>query len=170
MWADILLIIVISVCTVTDLKSRTIYNAVIFPTLIAAFIIQTVTGGWIGLANSFMGFTLGLCILIIPYLLGGMGAGDVKLLAVVGALKGVWFVFAASVYMALIGAVMALAIVLFKQGIRERFRSIGYILFCLRFRLRPNMQGYWTGGAYPYGVAIAGGAAVCLCLKGWGAA
>nr|WP_052475877.1 hypothetical protein [Cohnella kolymensis] len=76
-----------------------------------------------------------------------MGGGDVKLLALVGALKGAWFVFAASVYMALIGGVIALAIILFKDGIRERMRFIGYILFCLRFRFKPDLRGHWTGGA-----------------------
>ncbi len=172
MWVNlvnIVLLIVITVCTVTDLKSRKIYNILIFPALAFAFGIHAVTEGWAGLGHSLLGFTLGLGILIIPFLLGGMGAGDVKLLALIGALKGVEFVFAASIYMALIGAVMALAIVLFKQGIRDRLRFAGFILICLRFRLMPNLQGYWTSGAYPYGVAIAGGCAVCLWLKGWGA-
>lgn len=169
MWADILLLLVISICVITDLKSRTIYNVVIFPALTAAFVIQAVTGGWNGLADSFLGFILGFCILIIPYLLGGMGAGDVKLLALVGALQGASFVFDTAVYMALIGGVIALAVILFKDGIRERLRLLGYVLFCLRFRFRPNLQGVWTAGAYPYGIAIAGGSALCLWLKGWGA-
>lgn len=169
MWTQIILLIVLSICVITDLRSRKIYNLVIFPTLILAILIHVLTGGWQGLGFSLAGFALGLVILLIPYLLGGMGAGDVKLLALVGALQGAEFVFMAAVYMALIGSIMALAIVLFKNGIRERLRFAGYVLFCMRFRMRPNLQGYWTAGAYPYGVAIAGGAAVCLWLKGWGA-
>jgi prepilin peptidase CpaA len=170
LWANLLLLIVLAVCVVTDLKSRKIYNLVIFPTLLFTFGIHALTGGWVGLGHSLLGFTIGLGILIIPYLLGGMGAGDVKLLALVGALQGSWFVFEASIYMALFGGVMALGIVVFKNGVRERIRFIGYVLICLRFRMLPSMEGgSWTSGAYPYGVAIAGGSAVCLWLKGWGA-
>ncbi|WP_373231872.1 prepilin peptidase [Cohnella sp.] len=169
MWTHIVLLIVLSICVITDLKNRKIYNIVIFPAMVFAFLFHVLSDGWAGLGFSLLGFTLGLAILIIPFLMGGMGAGDVKLLALVGALQGAEFVFSAAVYMALIGSVMALAIVLFKDGIRERLQFAGFILICLRFRIRPNLQGYWTTGAYPYGVAIAGGAAVCLWLKGWGA-
>lgn len=169
MWANIVLLIVVTVCVVTDLKSRKIYNNLIFPALAIAFGIHAISDGWAGLGFSLLGFTLGLGILIIPFLLGGMGAGDVKMLALVGALKGAGFVFAASVYMALIGAVMAFAIVLFKDGFRDRLRFAGFIVYCIRFRLKPNLKGYWTSGAYPYGVAIASGSIACLWLRGWGA-
>lgn len=169
MWSSIVLLIVLLICVITDLKSRTIYNVVIFPAMALAFLTHAFMNGWAGIGFSLLGFTLGLAILIIPFLLGGMGAGDVKLLALVGALQGAEFVFTAAVYMALIGSVMALAIVLFKKGVRDRLRFANYVLICMRFRLKPNMQGYWTAGAYPYGVAIASGAVICLWLKGWGA-
>jgi prepilin peptidase CpaA len=168
-WANIVLLMAVTICVVTDLRSRKIYNKVIFPGLVIAIGIHAITDGWAGLANCLLGFTLGMGILIIPFLLGGMGAGDVKLLAMVGALKGAGFVAATSVYMALIGGVMALAIVLFKKGLRDRIRFAGYVLLCLRFRIKPHLQGHWTSGAYPYGVAIAGGSVVCLWLRGWGA-
>ena len=169
MWSLTILIIVLIISVITDLKSRKIYNAVVFPALALALLLHALTGGLDGLIFSLIGFTLGLAILIIPFLLGGMGAGDVKLLALVGALQGASFVFATAIYMAIIGSVMALAIVLFKNGFRERMQFVGYILICMRLRLKPNLQGYWTAGAYPYGVAIAGGAVVCMWLKGWGA-
>jgi prepilin peptidase CpaA len=159
-----------AVCVITDLSSRKIYNVVIFPSLVFAIGVHALTDGWAGLGLSLLGFAVGLGILLIPYLLGGMGAGDVKLLALVGALEGTRFVLETSVYMALFGAAMALGIVLFKKGLRERIRFIGYILICLRFRMLPSLEGgYWTSGTYPYGVAIAGGSVVCLWMKGWGA-
>ncbi|WP_240633445.1 A24 family peptidase [Paenibacillus montanisoli] len=162
------LLAVLTICLVTDLKNRKIYNKVLFPALILAVILHLYFDGLAGLRHSLLGFTLGLGILIIPYFLGGMGAGDVKLLAVIGALKGAAFVAATSIYMALFGGVMALAIVLFKKGLRERLQFVWYVLICLKLRVKPQIRGYWTEGAYPYGVAIAGGTAVCLGLKGWG--
>lgn len=170
MWADILLVVILAVCVFTDLKSRNIYNVVIYPTLIWAIGVHALTGGWSGLAYSLLGFTAGLCVLLIPYLMGGMGAGDVKLLALVGALEGYAFVLGASVYMSLLGALMAIGILLLKNGLRERIRFIGFMLLCLRFRMLPKLEGgYFTMGAYPYGVAIAGGSLAALALKGWGA-
>ncbi|MBO9597263.1 MAG: prepilin peptidase [Cohnella sp.] len=170
MWADFMLVMLMAVCVFTDLKSRKIYNVVVYPALLWAIGVHALTGGWSGLAHSLLGFAVGLCLLLIPYLMGGMGAGDVKLLALVGALEGYAFVLEASVYMSLIGGVMAIGIILFKDGFRERMRRIGLLLLCLRFRMLPKLEGgYWTTEAYPYGVAIAGGSLAALALKGWGA-
>ena len=75
--------------------------------------------GFEGLKLSFLGFLAGLGILIIPYLFGGMGAGDVKLLAFVGAAKGVTFVVNSAIYMAFVGGVISLVIlILNKQAVR----------------------------------------------------
>lgn len=170
MWVDILLVILLAICVVTDLRIRKIYNVVVYPAMIWAIGVHALTEGWSGLGYSLLGFTVGFCVLLIPYLMGGMGAGDVKLLALVGALEGYRFVLEASVYMSVLGALMAIGIILFKDGFRERMRFIGLMLLCLRFRMLPKLEGgYWTTGAYPYGVAIAGGSLAALALKGWGA-
>ena len=81
MWSNLLLIILLGLCVFTDLRDRKIYNAVLMPFLCTAFILNTVISGLPGLEQSILGAALGLGILLIPYLLGGMGAGDVKLLS-----------------------------------------------------------------------------------------
>ncbi|MBB3113822.1 prepilin peptidase CpaA [Paenibacillus phyllosphaerae] len=169
MWINALLLAVLSICVVTDIRSRKIYNNVILPVFVLAVVFQTATSGWDGALHALAGLAVGFAILFIPYMLGGMGAGDVKLLALVGALKGVGFVLVASFYMALVGALMALLIVLFKKGFRERVRFVQYVAVCIRFRLKLPLQGAFTSGTYPYGVAIAGGCLFGLMLKGWGA-
>jgi len=168
LWTNAVLMLVLAVCVYTDARSRIIPNKVTFPALGAALVLHLAVNGWPGLLHSAAGLGVGLSILLVPYLMGGMGAGDVKLLAVVGALKGTGFVLATSVYMALVGALMALVIVLVKPGARERLRYVVYLLICLRYRIKPAFGPLWTSGAYPYGVAIAGGAVLCLWLKGWG--
>ncbi|MFB9330695.1 prepilin peptidase [Paenibacillus aurantiacus] len=169
MWTNAILLLVLALCVVTDLRSRKIYNKVIAPALLLAAVLHIATAGWGGLLHMLVGLGVGLAILLIPYLLGGMGAGDVKLLALVGALKGAVFVLTASVYMALAGAVMALAIVLFKNGFRARIRYVQYVLVCVRYRLKLPLQGQLASGSYPYGVAIAGGCLLGFMLEGWGA-
>jgi prepilin peptidase CpaA len=170
MWINAVLILVLIISVVTDLKSRKIYNKVIFPGLAAAFTIHFLIGGWAGLGEAAIGCFIGLGVLLIPYLLGGMGAGDVKLLALVGALKGTFFVLTASFYMALVGAVIALAVLLCRKGTVARLRQIVFSLYVLSYGVKIPLfvDKSSFSAVYPYGVAIAGGVILCLGYEGWG--
>ena len=159
------LLLILTICVITDVKSRKIYNKVIYPALLMGFAYHLFTGGWEALGQSFIGFLIGFSLLLIPYMLGGMGAGDVKLLALVGALKGGAFVFESFIYIALIGGVIALGIIIFRSGV---LKSLVYSL--LNFRNFGNAKALFPRGSltatYPYGVAIAGGAVLCLFFQG----
>jgi prepilin peptidase CpaA len=61
-----------------------------------------------GLLFSFLGLLTGLALLIVPYLMGGMGAGDVKALAALGALLGPAATFQVFLYTALFGGLLAI--------------------------------------------------------------
>lgn len=171
MWTTLLLLFIVSVCVATDLYRRKIYNVIIFPGLLLAFMLHLIFDGWLGLGAAIVGFAAGLGILLIPYLLGGMGAGDVKLLALIGAIKGAPFVFYTGIYMALLGAVIAIAILLCQKGIGRRLKVSLYFLYGLRygFKFPLHIQKHALSIAYPYGVAIAGGAVACLWLGSGGA-
>ncbi|MEH7251642.1 prepilin peptidase [Neobacillus niacini] len=161
MWSTYLLIILLLICVITDLRERKIYNAVLFPFLIVALVLQLFTGGLSGVTSALLGMIVGLGILLIPYLLGGMGAGDVKLLAVIGGIKGVEFVLFTSLYMALAGGIFALFILLFRKGLKARLTKVFYFLHGLRsgMRLTHILHDNSTlKTTYPYGVAIAAGA------------
>jgi prepilin peptidase CpaA len=168
MIVDILLILILLICLVTDLKSRKIYNKVIFPSIIAAFLLHFISNGIIGVWFSILGLLVGFSILLIPYFMGGMGAGDVKLLALIGALKGMTFVIMTSIYMALLGGLLGVIVLLFRKGAFKRMKSILYTLSCFRFGVRIPLsidkEGLKT--TYPYGIAIAGGAFISLFYKG----
>ncbi len=163
MWINGLLILILGICTITDLRKRRIYNIIVFPGILLALISHLVTGGWLGGLHSLYGFSVGLGLLLIPFLLGGMGAGDVKLLALVGAMKGTLFVLHAAIYMSLIGAVMALGILLFRKG---RIRTLWLFLFNRFVGVKTPLLLDKTKKLYPYGVAIAGGAIMGLILEG----
>ncbi|MFA9556306.1 prepilin peptidase [Evansella sp. AB-rgal1] len=162
---NFLLIAVLTVCVITDLKNRKIYNKVIFPALIIALLLNAIFYGWSGISSSLLGFVVGLGILLIPYLLGGMGAGDVKLLALIGAIHGITFVLTTAVYMALIGAVIGLWMLLFRKGLFRRIKALFYTILGLRHGINPNID-FHNRIAFPYGVAIAGGAFLAFFLKG----
>jgi prepilin peptidase CpaA len=160
MWSNILLISLLIICVVTDLRERKIYNKVLFPFVVVSLTSHLIFDGWSGLAFASIGMLVGFVILLIPYLLNGMGAGDVKLLAVVGAIKGINFVLITSVYMAIIGGVIGIFILLFRKGFGKQIKQIYNFLILL-------IQGIKTpflfdkealSITYPYGVAIALGA------------
>lgn len=167
MFFNITLVIILMICIITDIKERKIYNKVIFPSLILALIAQLIVNGLDGLLFGVIGFLVGFFLLLIPYVMGGMGAGDVKLLALIGALKGPAFVVTTAIYMAVIGGIIALGILLFRKGVWNRLASITYAVAGfksgIKIPLSFNKESMQT--TYPYGVAIAGGAIISLVLK-----
>lgn len=164
LWINLFLITILAICVVTDIKERKIYNKVILPSLIFAFVANFMIYGWSGISTATVGFLLGLAILFIPFYLGGMGAGDVKLLAVIGALKGTSFVFTTAIYMAIVGAIIALLIMLFHK---DQAKKLFYYFYARKTGLSmPNMVDKNSlKTTYPYGVAIALGAILALAFQ-----
>lgn len=162
------LLLILCICFFTDVANRKIYNVVIFPGIITAFLIHFVVGGWTSLGFAIGGFGIGLLLLLIPYLLGGMGAGDVKLLALIGAFKGTMFVVTTAVYMALLGGLIAILILIVKRGVWNSIYSLIINFWCIRngwiLPFRADKNALTT--TYPYGVAIVGGALLTLYAKG----
>ncbi|WP_018086674.1 A24 family peptidase [Desulfurispora thermophila] len=143
----------------TDLKYRKIYNAVLLPSFMAALLYHTFSAGTNGLLFSIKGAALGLALLLIPFMLGGMGAGDVKLLAVIGAWQGANFVWLCFLLTALAGGAIA-TVQLVKQ--RRFWLTLQYIVL-LFVPGTPKKGALGTlatsraGETFPYGVAIAAG-------------
>lgn len=162
------LISVLIICCITDIRTRKIYNNVIFPALISAFLLNLMINGLTGLKASFLGFIAGIAILFIPFVLGGFGAGDVKLLAVIGAIKGCSFAALTALYMFIIGGAIALIIIVFHKETISFFKSLilwlaGLFKGCYykpKFPTTPLIK------KFPYSTAIAGGALLSLILKG----
>lgn len=69
------------------------------------------SGGWAGLGSGLAGLIVGLALLLPVYAIGGMGAGDVKLLAGVGAWFGPGVVLGAFLVSTIVGGLMALAMI-----------------------------------------------------------
>ncbi|MBW1992755.1 MAG: prepilin peptidase, partial [Deltaproteobacteria bacterium] len=116
---------------------------------------------------------LGFALLIVPYLLGGMGAGDVKALAALGAWLGPWQTFILFFYMALAGGLISLTLLAWKgllwSTIRRGWAAILNWILRRPFGESGGAKNQETQGmeGIPYGVAIALGMAV-LCLRGPG--
>lgn len=163
---DVILMIILIISFLTDLIQRKVLNIITFPSMIAGFIYHTFTNGWDGFLFCLSGFLLGFALLFIPFLMGGMGAGDVKLLAAVGALKGPTFVFYTFFFTALIGGVIALLILVRKKKIWSLLKQI---VFSLMIRDKTVSISQMTATnqsvSFPYGIAIVLGT---FCAYLWG--
>jgi prepilin peptidase CpaA len=72
--------------------------------------------------------------------------------------------------MALIGAAIAFTVLLCRKGMGARLQQIAFFLYGLRYGVKIPLfvDKSSLSAAYPYGVAIAGGVALCLGYEGWG--
>lgn len=156
---DFILALGLVICLFTDLKERKIYNIVLIPLLIFGLTYNLITGAGPGLMQSILGTLTGLGILIIPFAFGGIGAGDVKLLAVIGAIKGPLFVFYTAVGMGIAGGMIALLVLTFQGSIintlKSFFRGI-WLMLTTRFKvIKFDFDNEKT--MLPYGLAIVSG-------------
>src|SRR5262245_31199261 len=111
-WPFWLVTVTLVVAAVIDGYKLKVPNWITFPMILSGWAVSTISFGWQGLVWSLVGTAVGLALLLPAYAIGGMGAGDVKLLAGVGA--WVWgtttlYAFAVS---AIVGGVIAVIMVL----------------------------------------------------------
>jgi prepilin peptidase CpaA len=109
----ILLSIILIVAAVIDIRIQKIPNLLTFPTMVLGLIYYSIITGWDGLLFSLGGLALGIAIFFILYLMGGMGAGDAKLMGAVGAIIGPKGVLLAALLSAIVGGVYALVVLFF---------------------------------------------------------
>jgi prepilin peptidase CpaA len=151
-----------------DLKSRRIPNYLTFGGALAGLSFQLGFHGLAGLLNGLVGLGLGLIVLLIPYLLGGMGAGDVKAAAALGAWLGLERTFLLLIYMALSGGLIILVVWLWQGRILEGLRQLWNFLLnwvlCRPVDSKPPSPLSLKSSSIPYGAAMAIGMAL-LCWR-----
>jgi prepilin peptidase CpaA len=122
-------VVVLGVATFTDLRSRRIPNWLVLPFFVCGVAVSSWLHGWHGAAQSLEGAALGLLLFGLLFWMGGMGAGDVKLCAAVGAWIGPSQLFIALVLTGLVGGAMALIWAACGGFLRELFQHTGDLLF-----------------------------------------
>jgi prepilin peptidase CpaA len=138
----------------TDVWSRRIPNWVTLGTFLIGIVLNTRLHGVDGALAAFAGAALGLGLLLPFYLLGVIGAGDVKLLAALGAVLGPQALITVAIYGALVGGLMSVTIL----GMRgQLFLALSDVVI----RHRPPAR---SGATAPYGVAIAAGVVLSVFL------
>ncbi|HJS08833.1 MAG TPA: A24 family peptidase [Pirellulales bacterium] len=115
-WHIWLVTITLVVAAYIDGKQLKVPNWITFPMILSGWVFNTAVSGWEGLGLSLLGTAVGLALLLPAYAIGGMGAGDVKLLAGVGAWVGSGVTFYAFCLSAIVGGVIAVAMVVCRRG------------------------------------------------------
>ena len=115
-WPVWLVTVTLVVAALIDGIKLKVPNRITFPLIIGGWCYNTWYFGLEGLGLSLLGTVIGLGLLLPAYAIGGMGAGDVKLLAGVGAWVGGTVTFYAFCVSTVVGAVLAIAMVLYRRA------------------------------------------------------
>jgi prepilin peptidase CpaA len=111
-----------------DGRELKVPNWITFPMILCGLVYSTAVGGLGGLGAGLLGMAVGLLTLLPLYAVGGMGAGDVKLMAGIGAWLGWKITFAAFCVSTVVGAVMAVIMVLSKKKVAHHYENFLLIL------------------------------------------
>ena len=170
MIAPILLTTMLLLAVRSDLDAHRIPNPLVAWGALAALAVSTTPGG-IGLAPALAGFVLGLLALLPLYALRALGAGDVKLMAAVGAFIGPQALPLALLATFIAGGLMTVLVTLHRGTARRLMRNVRD-MFCnawwrLACREVPVLEpAPVSAGKMPYALAIAVGAWCQLALNG----
>lgn len=180
---NLMLIILLIMAASFDVKKNKIPNFLTFPLIIMGLVLNIIMDGFSGLIFSLNGFAFGLAIFFIPFAMGLMGAGDVKLMAAVGSFMGFKFTVMSTLYTAAAGLIVAIGYLIYKKKVFSYFRKylvsiIRVILININFKDNSTLENKLKRYAYynaapndtneklyvPYGLAIALGTLFVL----WG--
>ncbi len=132
---------VLAVATFTDLRSRRIPNWLVLPFLLAGLVVSGWLHGWHGILQSVSGLALGAVLFGVLCFMGGMGMGDVKLCAAIGAWIGPGQLVTALVVTGIAGGVMALGWAIAGGFLGDLFKGTGDLIFGFKERgLRPHPE------------------------------
>ena len=130
-------VVAVIACT-TDLRSRRIPNWLTFGGAGAAVLYHLLFTGSSAALSGVLGWLLGAALFFPLFVLRGMGAGDVKLLAALGAWLGPQTTFFVAFYTTIAGGLMAVLVALYSGYVRTAARNVKFMLTM-----------WWTTGVRP---------------------
>jgi prepilin peptidase CpaA len=152
--------------SVFDVKSRRVPNFVTGTGFLLGLSLHLALGGWTQLLTSFAGGLICGLVFLMFYLAGGMGAGDVKLIAATGAIAGFSQIAYLLVLTAIAGGILAVGLALIRGRLRETVMNVAVLATHHSHEgLRPHPDLNVTNVQtlrLPYALAIAAGSLLTL--------
>lgn len=161
MWLDLTLAVLLCCAAWFDLCSHRIPNGLVAAGMVSGLLLNSLLPAGLGLSTALQGMGLGLLLLLPLYLLRAMGAGDVKLMAMIGSFIGPMAIVAVTLFTFVCGGVMALAVALQTGQSGRVFGNIYMVLQGAALQViggqKPDISVPRPAGKLPYAVAIAAG-------------
>jgi prepilin peptidase CpaA len=156
------------VAAIFDVRSRRIPNLLTGPALVLALCLHLALDGWQGMFHALAAGLICGAVFFVFYMAGGMGAGDVKLIAAAACFAGLHDTAYLLCYTAIVGGVMALALALLRGRLGE---TLANVVSITRHHLHEGLTPHPDLNVrnqqqlrLPYGVAIAAGCLLTIWL------
>jgi prepilin peptidase CpaA len=114
--------------TLIDLKTRRVPNALTLGIAAAGLALAAARLSGLSVAAAALGFAVGIGLMLLPFIFGAMGGGDVKLFAALGTFLGPWPTVQAFLYTLLAGGVLAVAVALQRRRLQETMRNAAVLV------------------------------------------
>jgi prepilin peptidase CpaA len=152
--------ILLIVACITDVRWRRVPNKLVLLLTILGLAFSAWSNPWLpGVARAATGLLVGFAIWIGFYLVGGMGAGDVKLFAAAATWLGPTGAWQASLVAALLGGVLSLGALIAQRRLREGSERVAIAISTMSAAPLGAVEAGVARKRYlPYGIALSGGA------------
>ena len=170
---QVMLLILVIVAAGFDIRYRRIPNWLVFGGTLYGLAYNAISPLYphdIGILFALKGMAIGLAALLPAYLFRVMRAGDVKLMAMVGAFLGTWATVGAVLATFVAGGVLAIALAVWSGGLGRMLRHVAATSRGAVLTVATGMTGWMvhdapSAGKMPYGIAIAVGTIAYLVLS-----
>ena len=159
------------IAAIIDVQHHRIPNWLTYPGILLGLGFRGVLFGWKGLLSALVGCLLAGGIMLLFYVVRAMGAGDVKLMAAIGALVGPREVGAVLIATGIFGGVLAIAIALYRRRMISTLKNLGSVV---KFHAWAGAQAHPelnldnpVALRMPYGLAIALGTLYAFVAVWW---
>jgi prepilin peptidase CpaA len=102
-----------------DIRTRRVPNPLTLSIAVTGLALAATRWSGLGVATAALGLAVGIALMLLPYVFGAMGGGDVKLFAALGTFLGPWPTVQAFLYTLLAGGLLAVWVAVQRRRLQE---------------------------------------------------
>ncbi|MCK4658191.1 MAG: prepilin peptidase [Phycisphaerae bacterium] len=152
-----------------DYSQRRVPNWLNATLVVVGLVVQAYFHGFGGVTSGLLGMLVGFGVLIIPWTMHGMGAGDVKLMAAIGVWFGPWMTLVAFAVGGVLGGIIAMVMIVYSGRLQNACANLGVLMVKMQSRDTAfgefgSAKSFAAGGSQllPYGVPLTIGSLIVL--------